>query len=140
MSKFGYLQQYAVKPGKTVDYTLHQVVGGPTLKLAHAGETNKPYFNDAIRRNKKNKGALKLSAVALKKQRDEDREVFAKFVVKGWTGVLDVEGQEVPFSPEEAYEYLCALPDELFDEVRLFAREYDNFVDEVVSPEDLAGN
>lgn len=52
------------------------------------------------------------------------RRGYAKHVLVGWDGVVDEDGNEVKYSEEAAYGYLCI--DEIFDfvERKANAREY----------------
>lgn len=38
-------------------------------------------------------------------------EVFAKHLIKGWQGVTDINGEELPFTTENAVKLLKDLPD-----------------------------
>jgi hypothetical protein len=59
---------------------------------------------------------------------DLDREFFPLYVISGWKGVVDLEGEEVPFSPEVCAEFLAALPDWIVQELSVFAGRAHNFL------------
>ena len=45
------------------------------------------------------------------KNREQDRDLFPKFVIVGWDGVLDSDGEPVEFTKENCADLLAALPD-----------------------------
>ncbi len=143
MADFGQLRALEVTADKTAEYVLHQVEGAPTLILAPATESNIPLFNAALKRaggatNRTKVGSKTLSTI--KEGRAQDRELYARFVVKGWRGVVDVNGDEVQFTRDDCHDFLTALPDYIFDDVREYAREPANFVDELPDTEAVAEN
>ena len=74
----------------------------------------------------------------VKENRDQDRELFAKYVIVGWSKVVDAKNEEVAFTQENAEAFLHALPDWIFDGVRNFAGDCENFIDDPVDTESLA--
>lgn len=138
MANFSALKSLDVTSGKTVEFKLHQItVNGksPTLFLASASETNKPYFNALLRRVGKTSRALKSSSVntgVIKELREEDRALYPEFVIKGWSDLYDMEtGEPVPFSKVEATNLIAAIPDWLFDDIRNFAGDLSNFTETI---------
>lgn len=133
-----------VEASKTATYTLYQLEGEPHLELAPAGEVNKPYFNDALRRLKKRQAQIKatgIDASLVRANRVEEYDLFAKHIVKNWHGVVDSTGADVPFSEDNAREFLAALPTDLFDAIRDFAADLSNFREgEAPATGDIAGN
>jgi hypothetical protein len=145
---FKHLQRYDVEK-KTVPFTFYQIAGEPIVECLPATEANRPYHNALLKRNAKlaqRFRAGRISREMLEKSRDEDRELYAKFVVKGWRNVKDDNGADVPFTQEAAAEFFEALPNWLFDELRVWASSPGNFVDEDAESlgeeevDDLAGN
>ena len=121
-----------VQKDTVAEMTLYQIESHPVLTLSPAAQANKPYLNALLKRNKHMARALKAGAVdatTLDQNRDEDRELYAKYIIKGWKNVLDTDGKGVPFSQSAADQFLKALPDWLFDEIRTFAGDVNNFVD-----------
>lgn len=133
-----------VDRGRVAHYTIYQLEGEPVLELAPAGEVNKAYFNDALRRLKKRQAQIKatgISAELVKANREEEYDLFARHIVRGWSNVLDVNGDEVPYDESNARAFLKALPTDLFDAIRDFAADLSNFRDhDVPATEDVAGN
>ncbi len=143
MADFGQLKALEVTADKTVEYTIHQVEGSPVLILASATESNIPLFNAALKRAGKAVNRAVASSKTLstiKEGRAQDCELYAKFVVKGWRNVVDVNSDVVPFNKENCHDFLTALPDYIFDDVREYAREPANFVDELPDTEVVAEN
>ena len=116
----------------TKRYTFYPITGEPWVEVAPALETNRPYYNAILRRTKKNarRRISQVSAAMLQEQRDEDRELFAKHIVKGWGNLKDTTGNPVTFSEKSAFSFLSALPDWLFDELRAWCGDANNFLKE----------
>jgi hypothetical protein len=137
---FSHLRALEVRD-KTATVTLFQVKGEPFFVVKPATESNKPYFNAVLKRTRKNTRAVQAGAISsamIKENRDEDRELFPKFIVTNWGRVTDSRGQEVPFSEGACAQYLEALPDWVFDEIRSFAGNSANFVDGAIDAEGSA--
>lgn len=142
---FSHLKKHEVVD-KTMEYPLFQIAGDPipTLILKPATEANKPYFNAVLKRSKKNLRALQMGSITSKimdEGRDEDRELYPKFVVSDWKNVVDAKGNDVPFSTDSCGEFLRCLPDWIFDDIRKFAGQPTNFTSvEHIDIEDKAKN
>ena len=54
-------------------------------------------------------------------------EVYAKAVVKGWSGVEDRENNELPFTQENVIKLLTDLP-VVFDAIKEVARDYNQYL------------
>lgn len=143
MVDFSHLSNLEVKGSKLADFELSRLEGYPVLTMAPATEANKPYFNAMMKEGQKAFKRVKhggVTAAALSESRKLSRKLFPRFVIKSWTGVVDLKGNEVPFSKEACEDFLKALPDYIFDEVRDFAGEISNFLDEPLDVEDTAKN
>ncbi len=133
MSDFSHLHRLDVGVAETVDYQLYQIDGEPTLEIAPATEANKPYFNAVLRRQRKNVRALSAGSISpgmIASNRDEDRSLYVAHIIKGWRDVMDVEGKEAPFTPDNVQGFLGALPNWIFDDLRTFAGNPANFLDD----------
>jgi hypothetical protein len=136
MTNFGHLAQLDVKRDETREYpfTAIEVNGvSPVLHVVHAGESNKTYFNELLKRGNRNQRQIvsgKITTALIEDNRDENRKLYAKYVVKGWdeTTVLDAAGKPVKFTAETCGEFLDALPDWLFDQLTSFCSDALNFV------------
>lgn len=139
---FSHLKNLDVKD-RTARFPIHQIAGAPALIMKPATEANKPYFNAVLKRSRRNVRALKAGAinqVMIAENREQDRELFPKFVVTGWEGVTDSKGKEAEFNRENCEAFLRALPDWIFDEVRDFAGNSVNFTEDMQDAEVKAGN
>jgi hypothetical protein len=139
---FSHLQKLDVAD-KTARFTVYQIQGEPVLILKPANEANKPYFNAVLKRSRRNVRAIQaghVNQVMIAETREKDRELFSKFVIVGWENVQDVNGEQVPFSSAACEEFLRALPNWLFDEIRNFAGMSLNFTEDAPNVEEAAGN
>lgn len=142
MSDFSHLQRLDVGVAETVDYQLYQIDGEPTLVIAPATEANKPYFNAILRRSRKNMRALNAGSIStgmIDSNRHEDRSLYAAHIIKRWRDVRDVEGIEAAFTPDNVRAFLDALPNWIFDDLRTFAGNPANFLDEGISEAEETG-
>lgn len=138
MADFSHLKGLDVSTDKTAEFHLHQItVNGktPVLIVAPATEANKPYFNALLKRAGKSARQVRAGAISsgmIAENRDEDRDLYPKHVVKGWRDVIDGKtGEDVKFSAKECRAFLEALPDWLFDDCRNFCGNPANFTDVV---------
>ncbi len=134
MADFSHLKALEVTSDKTSEYVFHQItVNGltPTLIVAPATEANKPYFNALLKRSGKAAKALRsggtLSAGMIAEGRDEDRELYPRFIIRGWEDMTDKDGSGVKFSSKEAANFLQELPDHVFDGLRAHCVDTTNF-------------
>jgi len=142
MTDFSHLKNLDVKD-KTARYTIHQIAGTPVLIIKPATEANKPYFNAVLKKSRRNVRALKAGAinqVMIAENREQDRDLFPKFVVTGWEDLSDAKGKPVEFNRENCEAFLRALPDWIFDEVRDFAGNSVNFTEDMPDVEVKSGN
>lgn len=122
---FGQLQSKKVD---TAEFTFWDIVGEPKLVVRHAGESNKPYFNEMLRQaDHVAKRKLKLSVELVQQNRNRDRELYPMHVVVGWKDVKDAAGKIVPYSKDDCAAFLRAIDDEQFDALREFCRDAANF-------------
>tara|TARA_R110000851_G_scaffold268071_2_gene420694 strand:+ start:22691 stop:23188 length:498 start_codon:yes stop_codon:yes gene_type:complete len=107
----------------------------PTISLRNAGQANKPYFNAVSKQNAKSGQARRLAqgridAETVDRNRRQDRLLFPRHVIVGWSGIYDEKGLEVEYSLENCAAFLNALPDWMMDELRNFAAVPSNFLDD----------
>lgn len=147
-SKFGYMEQAEVTAESVATYTMFHITmpngKNPVITGRIAGEKNLNYFNQVLKRTAKRAKAIQAGAMSqamLAENRDEDRMLFPKYVITGWE-VVDAQGKEVAFSPSECSDFLNALPDHVFDDLRNFFASPNNFAqdidDETVTAEEAA--
>jgi hypothetical protein len=124
-SSFSHLKQGKLS---SVTYTLWDVQGEPKLEVKFAGETNKPYFNEVLKRAEHiQRAKRKIDAGLIAENRTRDRQSFPKYVIVGWKDVKDADGKEVSFTTEDCESFLNALDDDQFDGIREFAKDASNF-------------
>ena len=143
MTNFGHLKNLEVTADRTADFSLHMIEGAPTLTMVAALDTNKGYFNASLKGSRKNIRSFRngaMSAEMLEDTRDQDRTLYASHVIKSWSGVKDSTGKDVKFSIENCLQFLQALPNWLFDEIREFAGTPGNFIEDQINPEDVGKN
>lgn len=146
---FGHLESMNIDARKAVEFTFFNIEGGPTLFVRPTSQANKAYLNAVLRTGRRTLRRMrgnKLSVEVLDENRDQDRKLFPKYVITGWKDetVQDSEGNPVPFSKENCELFLRALPNDIFDELRTFCGEPDNFREDddlgASDVEELAGN
>ena len=118
---------------------------GPDARLAvkPANEANPHYYNALIRIvGKGRRPAKQVTVEDLDRHRENDRKLYARYVIVGWEKLRNDDG-EIPFSREHAEELCDFLPDWIFDRLRNFASQPENFLpedEELPDPEEIAGN
>lgn len=149
MSKFDFsnVASRAVRIDVTREFSLYRLEGAPTLIVKPIGEVNPAYTRASLlgsRERLRRMSSGDLTPETLSEIRERDRELFPKFVIVGWKGVLDASGAEVPFSADACAAFVKALPFDIFNEVRDFCATLDNFRDPAELKDDdveaIAGN
>lgn len=131
MGQFDKLKErLAIKKDVTAEFPIVQTTPEIVLVLRPATQANPGYFNDTMRdiglKLRRQQGR-EIDAETLAESRKEDRVLFVKHVIVGWRNVVKDDGSPVEFSATAAAELVAALPDDIFDEVRTFAKEDNNF-------------
>lgn len=147
MADFSHLSRLQVSAEKTCEYPIYDIdplVGDkrPTLILKPATEENRPYYNALLRRFGVTRRGMQLGKITpemIEENRDSDRKLFAEFVIVGWRNVYDSAGKAVSFSKQECEQFLNALPRHVFDGIRNFAADPQNFA-EVIDAETTGKN
>lgn len=150
MTDFSHLNSLRIKDDATQPYTFYRIGGEPTLDCRPAHESNREFFNAALkaskqasRRTNSRKGATPTQET-IDAARKEDIRLFALCVVTGWSGVQDSKGNEVEFSRENVEAFLSAIPSDMFTELRAFCLDIDNYRDvdemDIEEFEELSGN
>ena len=131
---FSQFDKLKVKPSATAIFTFEEIEGEPALEVRPIGEQNKQYTNNVLKKGKKTLRTLqkgKMSVKTLKENREQDYCLFSRFVVVKWpTAPVDMDGNEVPFSIVNCETFLRAVPVRMFNELREFCGEDDNFLEE----------
>lgn len=143
---FSNISRQEIKTQDTAQFTFYRIQGmTPVLTVKPATEANPDYMRAILRGSREQMRRMRgadLTPEMLKENREKDRQLFPRFVVMGWEGVLDASGEPVTFSQDACEAFLRALPDDIFNELRDFCSTPDNFRD-TVGEEDveaIAGN
>lgn len=138
---FKYLKDVDVKGTVAKEYELHQIPLDPVpvLMLKPATEANKPYFNALLKQSGKALANMRSGSITAKmtaERREQDKALYAKYIIDGWKNIPDENGQFVPFNKKNCEEFLEQLPDWIFDDVRAYAAKPENYLnDEAFSVE-----
>lgn len=121
--------------GKKAWLDLPMLRGGEArIEVLPATDVNAKYSEAVLILNGKRKNPGTQSAEqkrkAMKRDRMDDRRLFAKYVVVGWENVLNREGVPVPFSKGACEELILGVPDWVFDRMRVFCMRNENFLDD----------
>ena len=140
MSDFSYLNKLAVDDQSTAEFTFTEIEGYPTLIGKPAAECNERYFNAVLRRqNRKARVRMamrgNITANMLSDERDEERKEFADHVITGWDGVVDAKGKDAPFNAENCMLFFQAMPDDVFDRMKFFFQDLNNFRNGMAKPD-----
>lgn len=138
MNDFSHLAKLQIAKDKPVKFELSDILGQPYLMVLTATEGNKAYFNAALKSQRKNKISKVIDLAFIEKGRNKDKALYPKYIIKGWGNVKNSNGDEVPFSEAKVVEFIEALPNYLFDELRDFCQDPKNFSEENV--EEIAKN
>lgn len=148
MVDFSQVKALDVSADQTARFTIYQWDNpdgsSPTLIVRTASQANRKYFNARLRASGRDASRIragKIDDAVINKQRDEDRELYAKHVIAGWEDVFDAKNKAVPFSLDACADLMAQLPSHLFDELRNFCDSPNNFIDsDAVDTEATAKN
>lgn len=143
---FSHLQELVVKKENTAEYELFEIDTNPVL-IVRCIADNDDYQSkirakrEQITRELRAKRKKKLARTRINDQifdllRGPDREAYPGAVVIGWNSNKDAKGKEVSYSDEACADFLRALPDWLFDGIRLFCLDAQNFITQSMSEEE----
>lgn len=99
---------------------------GTWIQLAYAGQSNFKYMAALQREIEANKGKLRRNKLTPKQDRNILIDVYVKTIIKNWGGEWVDEGENIPFSPENAKQLLIKYPS-LFTEIVEEASKIENF-------------
>lgn len=135
MANFDHLKAFDVQMNASIKYEITEIRMGdnktPFLMVQPATEANKPFARAQLARSNKRVRAAAGRGVSLETiegTRDDDRELYPRFVVTGWGNVFDTDKEPVEFSVKSCQEFLTALPNHILDNVRSFCTNPSNFM------------
>ena len=106
----------------TADIEIYGLKGMPSVILTCRPTTdrNEKYFNAWLRRTRRIGRAV--SAKTTKKMRALDRDLFARFCIVDWSGVMQND-EAVPWSRPACLAFMRALPDDIYEEFWIELRD-----------------
>lgn len=137
---FDFLQ--SAELSETVQYTIAEIKlldKHPILTVKQANKYNSDFFPAFQRdypklarkiqiQNRSETESLGILPDALQKEIvSADKDLFSKYVITGWENVVDGEGKAVKFSQKSCANFLEKLPDWIFDRLRTFCGNVNNF-------------
>lgn len=145
---FSNLKSLSIDANTSREFKFYSIEGEPTLQVRSTTDANKQYLNALLKGRKALRlmRGRKINSSVLDANRDQDRELYPKFVITGWDEktVVDSNSDPVSFSKENCELFLRALPNDIFDELRTYCSDPDNFREEddldEEDIENLAGN
>lgn len=135
MTRFNYLAKAQVKPDLVKPYELADLeINGviPILYVRTATDANVDLFthrlaeaqNKPARRKSK-----KVTKADIQKVREDDIDLYARYVVTDWENVIDDSGKKVPFDVDSCRDYLLSLPSYIVDPMRDYCSDALNWTD-----------
>ncbi len=141
MSKFNRLKSLHISKDATAKFPFEQIEGSPTLHVRPATDANKDFFNAILKADKSEARELAEGDITderVEVVRAKDAAIFVEHIVDGWEGVLDDKGVAVPFTKEDCLDFLLAIPADMFNHLRMFCMNANNFRNKnVMSPKEL---
>jgi len=133
--KFKSVAKAHVGPAAVARIDFPEIEGCPWLEVRPAGESNKAFFNEALRQQAKDsrravqRGLLSVDEIA--QERASAVDSYAKHVLTGnGGGWLDEETDaeaKLPLDLDSRLALLRQLPPDLFDRLRIFCNQLLNF-------------
>jgi len=130
MANFSHLDDLAVDNSSTAEFIFSRIMGTPVLTVRPAHRVNRDFLNEMLSASKevaRRIGKLEHEDTDFDKVRENDADVFARCIVTGWRNVVDSDGNEVEFTRDNCREFLLAIPEDMFDNLRTFCLTIDNF-------------
>lgn len=147
METFDHLSDLEINVGATTRVELPEVAPKAVLIVKPATEANAPYFNAMLRRTGARARRMartdRITAEDAEMNRADDRELFPRYVLVNWEGIVTKAGEPVPFNADNAREFCAKLPAWLFDRVRNQAATPERFLeagDDLPDTKALSGN
>ena len=133
---FSKLKKHDVPKGATASYALHEIgpmkegEKTPVLTLRPATAANRNYSNAAIKAMSRFQRARTITPEMIAQMRETNRDLYARFVLVGWSDIYEDDGSTAEFSQDKARTFLEALPDHVFDDLMAFASDPRSFLDD----------
>ena len=130
MTDFSNLARQKVSSNDTVTYELYGIdMPDASLTVAPATRANKGFNSASLLKAlpMQRRAGGKMTPDLVDAHRNDLIPIYANHVIKGWTKVVDANGNEVPFSKENALAFLQALPEQEMDNLVEFCSNEANF-------------
>lgn len=134
MVTFKQLAGLQVRPDVTRELPLTDLEGVPVLLVSPAAQENPAYYSAIVKRSRAiakktpNMSVEQVLAAGV----ESDKAIYPGTVIRGWRGFVDEEGQDIPFSIDSCRELLQILPAWVFNKVRAFVQNPQNFTDAAI--------
>ena len=115
------------KNGVQLEYGLNSKKEPISFLVAREGGRNVQYQKVAEHIFKPYRRQIQHNQIDPEVLEDLLAQVYAKAVVKGWSGVEDRENNELPFTQENVIKLLTDLP-VVFDAIKEVARDYNQYL------------
>ena len=135
MPSYAYLDKLNVTDTTTTDYRMDDIRVNdvsPTLKVMPAHPSINKVYKSALFKRTTKADRLTMSRGNVDQAtgdvvRKHDRELYPEHIILGWSDLKDDDGVDVPYSKEEAYNFIGKLPDWIFDNLRAFCINSESF-------------
>ena len=120
--------------GVEIKYAPNKDKSVPTFIVCRMGATNKRYQKELDRVTKPYRRQMQLGTMDNTVAESLMMGVFIKTILKGWSGVQNKKGEEIPFNEETATELFLQLPD-LYEDLQAKAGSAALFREEALEDE-----
>jgi hypothetical protein len=141
MVDFSHLKALEITRETTRQYIFDELEGEPGFVVSPATDDNEDFFQARVEfslsqeddspdqpRKQTGKPTPEEIRKEIDQARETDRKLITKACIRDWAKApKDKDGNDVPFTPENAYEFLCALPNYMVDPFRRFCVNVRNF-------------
>jgi hypothetical protein len=132
MANFGHLKKLEVSDDSTAKYLFIGIEGAPMLEVRPAHRVNTLFLNEMLKADRRDIRSERnddesVTDAHLAAVRTKDASIFARCIVTGWSDVKDAKGKQVKFTEKVCVEFLLAIPVDMFDNLRMFCMNIENF-------------
>jgi hypothetical protein len=130
---FSHLKALQVQKDAKSTFVFFRIAGEPSLEVRPATSDNPEFFNAVLKQSKaavrraRSRRGQQATTEAIDLARQEDIKLFVKYIIVDWDGVLDSKGELVPYSADACAQFLRAIPSDMFNELRNYCLDIENF-------------
>lgn len=125
-----------IGPETVARFDIPEIEGCPWLEVRPAGESNKAYFNEALRQQAKDARRVSRGVMSVEdtvRERAQAIEPYAKHILTGngggWISAETDAEVAMPLDLDSRIVLLKSLPPDVFDRLRIFCNQLQNFRD-----------